>query len=223
MSEPAVTALEARFFPAPEPPDAAAPQPARRLVVVLHGLGDSLEGFTWMPQMLALPGVSYLLVNAPRPYFVGYAWYDIEHPEPGVLEGRGRLRRLFAELEAQGWPPEDIVLFGFSQGCLMALDFALRHDRRLAGIVGVSGYAFALERLPAELHPLAREQAWLMTHGRYDELLPIARTRAQVEQLRALGVPIEWHEFPKAHTIDPDAELPLLRNWIAARWEDAAE
>jgi phospholipase/carboxylesterase len=207
---PTLTALQSRFVPAA--------QPSRRLMVVLHGLGDSLLGFTWMPPMLRLPWLNYLLVNAPHPYFIGFAWYDIEDPEPGVLQGRGLLRRLFAELGAQGWPAADTVLFGFSQGCLMSLDFALRYEGALAGIVGVSGYAFGLERLPAELHPRAREQAWLVTHGTDDELLPIARTRAQMEQLRALGVPIEWHEFPKAHTIDPERELPLIRGWIAARW-----
>jgi predicted esterase len=212
---PVITALESRFFPASEP--------SSRLMVVLHGLGDSMAGFYWMPQMLGLPWLNYLLVNAPHPYFIGYSWYDIEHPEPGVLEGRALLRRLFAELSAQGWTSADTVLFGFSQGCLMSLDFALRHDQPLAGIVGVSGYAFGLERLPAELHPQARRQAWLVTHGHYDELLPIARSRAQMEQLRTLGVPIEWHEFPKAHTIDPEAELPLIRDWIAARWPETPQ
>ncbi len=210
MSDPVSTALETRFI--------AAATPSTRLIVVLHGLGDSLAGFTWMPHLLGLPWLNYLLVNAPHPYFMGFAWYDLENPEPGVLEGRARLRRLFAELKAQGWPAADTVLFGFSQGCLLALDFALRHEERLAGIVGVSGYVFGLERLPAELHPRAREQAWLVTHGSDDELLPIARTRQQMERLQALGIPIEWHEFPKTHTIDPQDELALIRAWIAARW-----
>ena len=210
MSDPVITALETRFI--------AAPQPSRRLIVVLHGLGDSLEGFTWMPPLLGLPWLTFRLVNAPHPSFMGFAWYDLEDPEPGVLEGRARLRRLFAELAAQGWAAANTVLFGFSQGCLMALDFALRHDERLAGIVGVSGYVFGLERLPAELHPRAREQAWLLTHGSQDELLPIARTRQQMERLQALGLPIEWHEFPQTHTIDPQDELALIREWIAARW-----
>jgi len=211
---PTITALESRFFPAE--------QASGRLMVVLHGLGDSMAGFYWMPQMLRLPWLNYLLVNAPHPYVIGYAWYDIEDPAPGVLEGRGLLRRLFAELAAQGWASTDTVLFGFSQGCLMSLDFALRYQEPLAGIVGVSGYAFGLERLPAELAPRAREQAWLVTHGTYDELLPVARTHAQMEQLRALGIPVEWHEFPKAHTIDPDRELPLIRAWIAARWPEGS-
>jgi phospholipase/carboxylesterase len=210
---PVVTALESRFIPASEP--------SSRLAVVLHGLGDSMAGFSQMPHWLGLPWLNYLLVNAPQRYYIGYAWFDLDRPEPGVLAARERLRALFAELAAQGWPSADTLLFGFSQGCLMSLDFALRHPEPLAGIVGVSGYAYALERLETELHPRAREQSWLVTHGTHDELLPIAHTRAQVRQLQAAGIPIAWHEFAKTHTLDPEHELPLIRDWIAGRWDAA--
>ena len=32
---------------------------------MLHGLGDSIEGYRWMPEALDLPWLNYLLVNAP--------------------------------------------------------------------------------------------------------------------------------------------------------------
>lgn len=35
-----------------------------RLMIVLHGLGDSMAGYTWVPQALRLPWMNYLLVNA---------------------------------------------------------------------------------------------------------------------------------------------------------------
>ena len=214
---PVITALEGRFFPAAES-TADGAGPGKRLMVVLHGLGDSMEGFYWMPPALELPWLNYLLVNAPLPYYIGYAWYDSENPAPGVEQGRDLLRRLFAELEAQDWPAADVILFGFSQGCLMSLDFALRHEKKLAGIVGVSGHVHGLERLEAEMHPMAREQAWLVTHGAHDEVLPLARTKGQVEQLQNAGLPIAWHEFAKGHTMDPHLEIPLIRDWIASRW-----
>lgn len=211
MDVPRITALTTRFIPAPAP--------SSRLAIVLHGLGDSMDGFAFLPQMLGLPWLNYLLVNAPLPYFTGYAWYDLDDPTPGILAGRERLRALFAELDGAGSPTEDRVLAGFSQGCLMSIDFALRYERPLAGIVGISGYAAFLSRLERETTPQARQQAWLITHGTLDELLPIERTRAQMEQLKAAGIPIEWHEFTKGHTLDAERELPLIRAWIAARWK----
>jgi len=210
MDAPRVSGFEHRFIPAAEP--------SHRLVVVLHGLGDSLDGFEFLPEVLGLAGLNYLLLNAPLRYYIGYAWYDLDDPEPGILSGRALLRSLFAELVAQGWASRELLLFGFSQGCLMSLDFGLRYEHPLAGIVGISGYTAFLDRIENEMHPQARRQSWLVTHGDADELLPLARTRGQMERLKAAGIPIEWHEFHKGHTLDPEEELPLIRSWIAARW-----
>ena len=206
---PRINTFTSRFFPAAES--------SGKLVIVLHGLGDSLEGFLWLPRMLDLPKANTLLVNAPHPYYIGYAWYDSDDPAPGVLHGRELIGSLFAELEAQGWRSGGMLLFGFSQGCVMCIDFALRHDRPLAGIVGISGYALLDEHTEAEIHPQARAQKWLVTHGRHDPLLPLARTHAMMEQLRGWGIPIEWHAYAKEHTIDMEEEMPLLRRWIGER------
>ena len=206
---PHINTFTSRYFPAGEP--------SGKLVIVLHGLGDSLEGFLWLPQMLALPRANYLLVNAPHPYFIGYAWYDSDNPAPGVLHGRDMIGRLFGELEAQGWRSEDMLLFGFSQGCVMCIDFALRHAKPLAGIVGISGYALLDDSTQSEINPQASSQQWLVTHGHHDAQLPIDRTRANMEQLQGWGIPIEWHEYAKEHTIDMEDEMPLLRRWIGER------
>lgn len=211
MEAPRIAALQTRFIPAREP--------SQRIAIVLHGLGDSMDGFAFLPQILDLPWLNYLLVNAPTPYFTGFAWYDLDDPTPGILASRERLRALFAELDAAGSPTEDRILAGFSQGCLMSIDFALRYDRPLAGIVGISGYAAFMSRLQSETTEQARQQAWLITHGTGDELLPIARTREQMERLKAVGIPIEWHEFHKGHTVDLEDELPLIRDWIVHRWK----
>ena len=47
-----------------------------RLLLVMHGLGDSLEGYRFLPELLKIPGLHYLLVNAPDSYFTGYSWLD---------------------------------------------------------------------------------------------------------------------------------------------------
>lgn len=207
IQAPAIESLDTVFSPAGED--------SRKLVVVLHGLGDSLEGFRWLPGGLSLRRQSYLLINAPLPYNGGFAWYDPEaFPEPDIVRGRARLRRLFAELEQQGWESADILLFGFSQGCVMATDFALRWEKPLAGVVGVSGYLYLPDSLEAEIQPQARYQRWLITHGTFDSVLPIERTRAQVLRLKRMGMRIDWIEVRKGHEVDPSEELAAIRGWM---------
>lgn len=197
-----------------------------KLLVVLHGLGDSMEGYRWMPDQLGLPWLNYLLVNAPDDYFTGYSWYDIYgNPGPGVERSRGRLFELLDGLPERGFATADTAMFGFSQGCLMTVEVGLRYPRRLAGLVGVSGYVLDPERLLAEASPVAREQRFLLTHGTVDPLLPIDPVRDQVARLRAGGIAIEWHEFEKEHTIAGDAELEVIRRFLRAQFDrsDAGE
>jgi len=193
----------------------AARTKSSRLMIVLHGLGDSMEGYRWMPAALALPWLNFLLVNAPDDYFGGFSWYDIYgHAEPGVRRSRQLLFALVDDLPARGFDTAQTVLFGFSQGCLMTFEVGARYPQRFAGLVGVSGYAHEPETLLRELSPVAREQRWLLTHGTQDPLIPIAPVREQVQKLRAAGLNLQWREFDKGHTIDEYEERDCIRQFV---------
>src|SRR5438270_2971657 len=140
-------------FLAAERPD------SRSLLIMLHGLGDSIAGYRWLPPALDLPWLNYLLVNAPEEYYGGYSWYDFAGD---IVPGVNRSKKLLAELldaqKEKGFPPDQITLGGFSQGCLMSLETGLRYPHRLAGIVGISGYVCDPEGLIKELSPRAKQQ-----------------------------------------------------------------
>lgn len=200
--------LDAELVPAAE-------KASRRLLVVLHGLGDSREGYRWLPPTLDFPWLNYLLVDAPDPYYGGFSWFDYPgDPGPGVERSRAALLELLETWRSRGYPSEQTALFGFSQGCLMTVDVGLRHPHRLAALIGISGWIHDLEQLLRDLPPAAREQRLLVTHGTLDPLVPCAPSRKLFHQLRQAGLQVEWHEFPKAHTIDPYAEFPLIRDFI---------
>jgi phospholipase/carboxylesterase len=196
--------LESELVPAQE-------KNSRRLMVVLHGLGDSMEGYRWMPEALQLPWLNYLLVNAPDEYYGGYSWYDFANdPGPGVIRSRKLLFGLLDELPSKGFAASEITVFGFSQGCLMTMEVALRYAHRLAGLVGISGYVHEPERALKEL----------FTHGSMDPLIPFPAVKAQVKKLQAEGLRIEWHEFAKEHTIAGEAELKVIRDFVQARYDE---
>src|SRR5580693_6745082 len=132
----------------------ASEENSKRLMVMLHGLGDSIEGYRWMPQALDLPWLNFLLVNAPDKYYEGYSWFDYpDNIGPGILRSRKLLTELLDELRGKGHPPEQITLGGFSQGGLMAVDAGLRYPQRFAGLVDISGWVFEIEKLLKELSP----------------------------------------------------------------------
>ena len=185
------------------------------LMIVLHGLGDSMEGYRWLPEALRLPWLNYLLVNAPDRYYGGLSWYDLYHDSgAGVERSRRLLFELLDSTREKKFPAEKTMVFGFSQGCLMSLEIGARYPHRLAGIVGISGYAHDPAKLAQELSPQAREQRFLVTHGTQDPLIPIEQVRPQIELLKRAGLKIQWHEFAKAHTIAGEQELAVIRDFV---------
>ena len=195
----------------------AAQKDSCRIFVVLHGLGDSIEGWRWLPPALDLPWMNYLLVNAPDEYYGGYSWFDYPGDiAPGIHRSRKLLFELLDDLRAKNFPAEQITLGGFSQGCLISLETGLRYPHRLAGIVGISGWVFEMENLIRDLTPVGKSQRLLITHGHLDPLLPFAEAKKQAEQLKSAGLDITWREYPKEHTIHGEEEISAIREFVKA-------
>jgi phospholipase/carboxylesterase len=211
--------LETEFIPAAEPRSGG----TRRLLIALHGLGDSIAGYRWMPEVLELPWLNYLLVNAPDEYYGGYSWYDytLEDISAGVKRSREMLFHLLDAQRAKGFLTEQTTLFGFSQGCLMAIETAARYPQLFAGVVGISGYVCQPEKLLKELSPVALRQRFLVTHGIEDPLIPYDITSRHFAMLKNAGMNIRFHAIHKAHTI-AEEELELMRDFIRAGYADVA-
>jgi phospholipase/carboxylesterase len=202
--------LDHEFIPAAE-------KNSRALWIMLHGLGDSIEGYRWLPDAMNLPWMNYLLVNAPDEYYGGYSWFDFGGDiVPGVQRSRQLLFELLDDRRAKGFPTEQTIFGGFSQGCLMSIEVGLRYPHVFAGIVGISGYVCKPEELVTQLSPVAFQQRLLITHGTHDSMIRFADVRKQINILQAAGLKIEFHEFLKEHTIAGEEEIKLIRNFVRA-------
>ena len=195
----------------------AAEKDSRRLMVVLHGLGDSAAGYQWLPAAMELPWMNYALVNAPEEYYGGFSWYDIYGDSaPGVKRSREMLFEVLDAQRAKGFPTEQTTLFGFSQGCLMVTELGARYPHLFAGVVGVSGYVFEPEKLVKEFSPIALKQRFFVSHGFQDPVVPFSGARQGFLQLKEAGLNISWHELQKVHTIAGEEELSLIRDFVVA-------
>jgi phospholipase/carboxylesterase len=202
------------------PPTAA----HRGSLVFLHGLGDSMAGWSFLPQALELPWLEIVLVQAPIPYGPGWAWYDLNpslrptaSTRSDISSSRALLESFLGEL---GRPTASIVLGGFSQGSVMALDTGLRSAKPLAGLLCISGYVPLLEDFPAAFGPNARSRRILCTHGRWDPVIPQEFSKLQVEALKDQGIPIVMEDFDKAHDLDEEEELSRIRSWLEETFAD---
>lgn len=190
----------------------------RAAVVAIHGLGASAQDLVGVVDALDLPGVRWVFPQGFLPvahaFGQGWAWYELPpRHEAGILESRSRLHRLLDRLATVGIPPERTVVSGFSQGGVVTLDAGLRYPKRLAGLVALSGYLFAPERLAAEIAPAQRETPVFVAHGLHDEVVPVDGSRLAARGLAGCGMPVELKEYPMGHQI-VEAELRDLRAFL---------
>ena len=211
----------------------------RAALIVLHGLGADGTDFIPMCDQLELAGVGpvrCVMPRAPvRPVTInnGYAmraWYDIlqmdvgaarREDEAGLRDAMREVHALIDREVARGIPAQRIVLAGFSQGCAMTLLAGLRYPARLAGLAGMSGYlplaaSTATERAPANLATPV-----FLAHGRDDDVVQFARGTSAREALQALGHPVEWHDYPMAHSVCME-EVTALNAWLLQVWGAAS-
>lgn len=191
----------------------------QRLIVVLHGRGDSLKPFQSIQEELGLFDHTFLLLQGPRKFQNGFSWCAVEPNEKKSLELIcEKLKEIVSELVRAGWPPSRIFLLGFSQGAMVASHFAMRSRLKFGGVVGVSGYFFFDPLAKRQrLNAVARTIPWLMTHGRQDEVIPIQETRKDVSRMKRLGLRVKLREFQKGHHFEERREIPAIKNWILSR------
>lgn len=161
----------------------------------LSSLG--LRGRAWWPKIVA-PATS----GGGR---------DLSQMIPQGLEvAREHLDELLGELEPSiGGRP--LVLGGFSQGAMLACDFALRTSRAIEGLVLFSGAPIAqLEWRPR--YASRRGLRVLITHGRLDADLSFDVAASFQGELRAAGWDVTWLPFDGGH------EIPLVVWRTFKRW-----
>ncbi|MEM8850689.1 MAG: dienelactone hydrolase family protein [Pseudomonadota bacterium] len=197
--------------------DRKGPEAAKRLVIFLHGYGANAADLIGLadPLMPHLPDTAFLAPDAPEelPGMPGgFQWFPIpwidgsseEAAEAGMIRAVDDLNAWLDEVvTAEGVAWSDVVLFGFSQGTMMALHVGPRRSDSLAGIVGFSGRLLNPEDLADEA--VSRFPV-LLVHGDQDDVVPIQSLPVAAEALEGAGFEQVYAHVMKgtAHGIAPD-------------------
>ncbi len=203
----------------------------------MHGLGADGHDFEPMVPWLKWPGapaIRYVFPHAPvRPVTINggmsmRAWYDIlslegsrEVDEEGITTSVRAATALIQREIERGIPAENIVVAGFSQGGAIATLAARGFTQRLGGLVVLSSYLlFGGQPGPVDKPSPSPEANSILpafvAHGTLDPMLPIAMGREVATTLQELGHPVEWHEYPIAHSVSEE-EIADVSAWLKQR------
>ncbi|SEK76982.1 alpha/beta hydrolase [Roseovarius nanhaiticus] len=189
----------------------------KSIVVFLHGYGANGPDLLGLADPLGehLPDTLFVAPDAPEnvPGMPnGFQWFPIpwidgsseEEAERGLLSAANDLNAfLDALMVDEDVLPEQVVLFGFSQGTMMALHVAPRREDEVAGIVAFSGRLLRPELLADEV---VSRPPILLVHGDADDVVPPQSLPEAAEALQAAGWKDVYAHVMKGtgHGIAPD-------------------
>ena len=204
-------------------------QTLRASLIWLHGLGADGHDFAPIVQELGLPedlGVRFILPHAPRRAvtinggFIMPAWYDIAHTDlgrtpdaQGIAESRQAIAQLIEAERLAGIAPERILVAGFSQGGVIAIETLCHHQEALGGAIALSCYLGCMpEAIPAAKRPLPV----FMAHGDQDTVVAPNLGQDARRALEDRGYAVDWHSYAMPHSVCWE-EIEDIRRWLLAR------
>lgn len=223
--------------------DAAADSPPRLLVVLCHGFGAPGTDLVPIAGELArligpkVAGIRFLFPAAPLSlddYGLpgGRAWWPLDMAKLQTAIEFGETRDLRSEspellpparealaaavtaaCDEAGLPLSRCVLGGFSQGSMVATDVALHLPERPAALVIWSGTLLCEAAWRAAASRLSGLPV-LISHGRYDQILPFANAECLRDMLAEAGCDVQFLPFNGMHEIPQNvlrATADLLR------------
>ena len=200
------------------------------LIIMLHGYGSNEKDLMQLAPALN-PKFRYISARAPQKMDAGmFAWFPLEFTPTGILVDYGAAQRaleqviafigdIIAEYRPAG---NKVFLMGFSQGTVMSYLTAFHAPELLHGVIACSGQLPEKTMPHDSLKPALRTLPFLVMHGIYDEVLPIAKGRAAQAWLQEHVDDLTWREYPIAHQIS-DSGIELMRSWLEKRIPPAPE
>lgn len=184
-------------------------------IIALHGRGTDENDLIPLIFSLGLADALVVSPRAPLPFDLsgGFAWYDLSQegvPNPQTFHSSlDLLRRFIAEIRS-GYPlnPKRIILLGFSQGAVMAYAAALLAPASFSGVAALSGYIPQRSGLSFDLGNLGEFSAFV-SHGTYDQTIPVRLGRESAEFLKETGANVEYREYPMGHEVRAETILDV--------------
>lgn len=187
---------------------------ASAAMIMLHGRGASVDDMRGLAAELGRAEVAYI-----APAAAGRTWYPysflepIQRNEPFLSSALRLVGRALEKANAK-FPPERVILLGFSQGACLALEYAARNARRYGGVAGLSGGLIGPEGTPREYAGRFDATPVFLGCGDVDPHIPKRRVDETAEVFRRLGADVTERIYPgMGHTVNAD-EIAAVQSML---------
>lgn len=200
------------------------------VLIFLHGLGDSAQGYlsTFQSSSRPVPNTTKVILPtaplSPVAIMGGElmnSWYDIKGmsgeddvSQEDVLDNTDKIIELIHK-EAKGVEGgyQQIFVGGFSQGACIALSAGLNIKENIGGIIALSGVLFPFCTKNVNIEE-KKELPIYIGHGTLDETININLAKLSYEFFSSNNFKnVKFNEFPISHTIN-SKELKDINDFV---------
>ena len=192
------------------------------LVILLHGIGA--DAFDLIPLAkhwsLTLKKTKFYSLQAPYPYRFaesGRQWFDLEDRDQTRILKEIELVKpmiitlLKKKLKKYNLQYKDLILVGFSQGTMVALNLALTIKEELRAVLGYSGGVILTKSGKIEINSKPKI---CLIHGKEDEVVPKKMMESTEIVLKDSAIDINTHLIENlGHSINEEG-LEIGQNFL---------
>ena len=175
----------------------------QQIIILCHGYGGDGKDISALAigWQRFLPDAIFLCPNGPEVCPInpsGFQWFDLSiDKEEIILE-----KSLLAEEKLNTFLDEvlhhfqlstsNLALVGFSQGCMIAIQVALKKKKEIGSLIGYSGKIISKKHLSDNI--VSKPKTILM-HGQNDTIVPATHLLEAKDYLNSIGLKIKTKMF----------------------------
>ena len=151
----------------------------KNALILLHGYGGdgkdiSMLSINWKRY---LPNTVFICPNGHEPCAInpsGFLWFDLTNDDPNYIldesiKAEKKLNKFINEVKSEfDLSNSEIILSGFSQGCMMSINLGLTADKEYNCVIGFSGKIINQENLKSRKKVSTKT---LLIHGELDQVV----------------------------------------------------
>ena len=151
----------------------------KNALILLHGYGGdgkdiSMLSINWKRH---LPNTVFICPNGHEPCAInpsGFQWFDLTNDDPNYIldesiKAEKKLNKFINEVKSEfDLSNREIILSGFSQGCMMSINLGLTADKEYNCVIGFSGKIINQENLKIRKKVSTKT---LLIHGELDQVV----------------------------------------------------
>ena len=187
----------------------------RVAIIAVHGWKGNRSSMEHVANALNMKYAHWTFIQGP--YVVSdneYSWFDGNEKEGWrYQESFDLLHHAILNLNKSGFPNSKIFLLGFSQGACLAMEFIIRQEFSLGGIIPIAGFIGKKDRFKNDIVDGAQDTPVLLIHGSRDEMVLPEESEIAFELFSDAGFKVQLQTLPVGHKI-PLQKKDIIEKFI---------